>query len=588
MPNLILLATSGRALGRVTMLLVAGVLAPGCSSRLDALDREIAELTAGRTSRIGASTGPSSRAMPSSGDRSALSSTDLGTNNPERGSLAYSPADEARNVADRLQKYTDLALSAHGESALELDFAGALRTAQSSGREYLAREEDYIVAAISLLIERHEWSPRLFNDTSLGASGSGTQGRFENAWNVINTLRATQRLPFGGSVEAAWVTNATEQLRDQVSGRYVQSSELSLSANIPLLRGSGGVARESLLQAERDVIYAARSFERFRRTHLVSIATEYFRLLESQSQIVNQERQLASLKKFADGTAARVAAGRIREFESAIAENQLLSATASLASLREQYILSLDRFKVRLGLALDRPVAIKPFDLALPEPEIALDEAARRALEYRLDLQNSRDRLGDSARSVENARDALLPDLDLSGSVGIPTSSNVGVGGLGLDPEDLQYSAALTLSLPLDRRSEGLRLRQAMIALTQRQRGFEEERDAVVVEVRGSLRNVDLARFRLNLAERAVEINRRRLEEQQLKIDQIQPQQVIDTENELLSAENARDAAKTDLRVAVLNYLLATDQLRVSPDGTLERLPGMDTHVPATDSSSPR
>ena len=54
------------------------------------------------------------------------------------------------------------------------------------------------------------------------------------------------------------------------------------------------------------------------------------------------------------------------------------------------------------------------------------------------------------------------------------------------------------------------------------------DRDNVVVESRGALRRVELSRFRLTLAERAVEINRKRLEEQQLKIDQVQPHQLGD------------------------------------------------------------
>ena len=138
-------------------------------------------------------------------------------------------------------------------------------------------------------------------------------------------------------------------------------------------------------------------------------------------------------------------------------------------------------------------------------------------------------------------------------------------------PADLSWSASATLSLPLDRRAEALALRQQVIRLQQTERSYERDRDNVVIEARGALRRVDLSRFRLNLAEKAVEINRKRLEEQQLKIDQVEPQQVVDTENALLNAENARDDAVRDLRVAILNYLLATDQLRVAADGTLER-----------------
>ncbi|QOI99296.1 MAG: TolC family protein [Phycisphaeraceae bacterium] len=496
--------------------------------------------------------------------------------NPSASSLTYEPADEARDVAARLDAYTRRELGGdEGREAVELDLAGALREAQRAGREYLSAQEDYLIAAIGLLVERHLWSPRFFNDTFVGIAGAGDQGRFEHALSIINTLRATQRLPFGGEVEARWITRATDQLRQQATGYYVQSSELGISGNVPLLRGAGDVAREGLISAERNLVYQAREFERFRRQYLVSVSTDYFALIQTQARITNQERQLASLETFRRGTSERVAAGRIREFERAIADNEVLSATAALAGLRESYILQLDRFKVRLGMSPDRPLVIRPIGFDLPEPEADPAAAATLALDLRLDVQNARDRVDDARRAVANARNGLLPDLNVTAGVSVPTSGGTDVGGYGFDPDDTRYQAGLTLSLPLDRTIETLALRRSLIDLERQGRAFERRRDETVVEVRGALRNVELARFQLTLAERAVEINQRRLEEQQLRIDQVEPQKVVDSENALLNAENARDQATTTLRVAILEYLLATDQLRVAEDGSFEPLPGM-------------
>lgn len=545
---------------------------------MDEIDHDIDAILAERVLDSGSlPRGPSARA----GDTTTRGDEGYRppTRNPKSSELTFRPADEARDIAARLDRFSDDAMGATpgGPTAVPLDLAGSLLASQRTGREYLSAEEDLIVAAIRLLTERHRWSPQLFNDTTLGLSGDGDQGRFEHTLSIINTLRATQRLPSGGSVEARWVTEATEQLRSQATGRYVQSSELVLSGTIPLLRGSGSVARESLIQAERDLVYQARAFERFRREYLVSIAVDYFGLIETLAQITNQERQLQSLRTLQEGTAARVAAGRLREFDNAIARNQVLTARSALASLRESYLLRLDRFKVRLGLDVDTPLDIQPLAFDLSEPETTVDAATAQALEFRLDLQNLRDQVEDAKRGVSNAKNDILPDLALTGDVTLPTPDNTGVGGVNLSPEDLEYSVGATFSLPLNRRGEALALRRAMVNLNQRQRQFEEARDGVVVQVRGALRNVELARFRLQLAEQQVEINRRRLEEQTLRIDQVPPQSVVDTENELLTAENARDAAKTDLRTAVLEYLLATDTLRVKPDGAFDPLPGMSS-----------
>ena len=114
-----------------------------------------------------------------------------------------------------------------------------------------------------------------------------------------------------------------------------------------------------------------------------------------------------------------------------------------------------------------------------------------------------------------------------------------------------------------------------MIGFERERRGFEEFRDNVIISARAAAREVELARFQLQLAELDVGINEQRLEEQRLKADEVYAQTRVDTENELLDAQNNRDQAATDLRIAILEYLLATGQLRVDDDGLFNPLPGM-------------
>lgn len=569
-------------------------LSSGCSSSgMADIDRRIERLTGISSSRLGPDTRSPVREYPDPGrgDRRAQRTTEPPTRNPAAADLRFLPADEARDVNARLQAFVRASVGAidpEGDpdaefavfdepGAVALSLEEAFRTAQRGAREYLTREEDYILAAIRLLTEQHRWGPRLFNDTSFTFSGQGDDGDFDHTLRIVNTLRATQRLPSGGELEARWIFNATEQLRTRASDRYQQSGRLALDASIPLLRGAGVAAREDLIQAQRDLVYAARDFERFRREFLVSIANDYFRLIQLQNQIRNQVRQLRSLRLLEESTRARVEAGRLPEFERNIARNRLLSAQASLASLGEQYVLATDRFKVRLGMPPDARVSILPLRFEIPEPEVSLEEASSLALEYRLDLQNQRDRIEDARRRLNSRRNQLLPDLNLRGGVGVPTDRDDPGAGLDFEFEDLDYSAAFTLSLPLDRQIERLSLKSAVVQLQQALRAYDLARDNVVIDVRSAVRNIELARFRLQLAERQVEINRRRLEEQRLKIDQVDLQRIVDSENDLLDSENQRDQARTDLRNAVLNYLLRSDQLRVARDGTFLPLPGMET-----------
>lgn len=575
---------------RLSVLGVAVLISAGCATSMEAIDRRLEKVVGEQAKRLGGGAAAPARetkmGTTDRADRLRTLNKTPATSNPGADELKYTPADEMRDVAARLQSYS----VTPGPDAVQIDLEGSWKQAQRSGREFLTAQEEYLLAAIRLLTERHRWSPRLFNDTFAGISGSGDDGDFQHALSVINTLRATQRLPFGGDVEARWITRATQQLRDQATGRYRQSSELALSTSIPLLRGFGSVAREDIIQAERDLIYASREFERFRRRYLVNLAQDYFNLIQQRSRILNQEKSLESFRKIDEAEAARVEAGRRPPFQRSITQNQVLGAQSQLASLNESYRLALDRFKIRLGLDPKDSVVLGEIRFELPEPQIDLDKAGELALDYRLDLQTQRDRLDDAQRGVANAKDQLLPSLDFSASASLPTDPNKKVGGLAVQPDELNYSAGLTLGLPLDREIERLGLKRSLISLEARKRDYAKARDDIVVAVWSALRRIDLARNQLSLAEQQVKINERRLEEQQLKADEVEPQRIVDSQNDLLRAQNDRDQARTDLRIAVLNYLLESDQLRVAPDGTFQPLPGMEKTptTPATpDPASP-
>lgn len=588
--RIVLLSSRGTLPDRAGRLLrIAGLAAAlagaGCSSNMDAIDKRIERVVGQRASRLGAdSLAPSreySNTPATKAERKDQVNKNPGTVNPEASAIEFTPADENRDVTARLDRFFEGPTGPDIRQPLPMTIEDAFRISQRSGRDFLAAEDEYILAAIRLLQERHRWSPRLSNETVLGAVGGGNDGRFDHALTLINSLKATQRLPYGGQAEAAWIWDATENLRQESTGRYVQSSSLVLSAEIPLLRGAGMVAQEELIQSERNLIYQSRQFERFRRQNLVDIARDYFDLLELRAQIENQRKQLDGFIRFEESTAARVAAGRLSEFETNNAANQVAQARASLASLREQYILSEDRFKIRLGLEIGQPIDVRALEFEVPEPEITLEEATRRALEFRLDLQNSRDQLIDARRGVANARNNLLPDFSVGGTVRIPTDSDAREGGVFFDPDDTNYAATTRFSLPLDRDIEKLSLRATQIREQQQLRSVDRLRDEIVVATRRAVRQVDLQRFQLTLAEQQVEINRRRLEEVDLKQDTIDPQKIIDSRNDLLNAENRRDAARTNLRNAVLTYLLETDQLRVARDGSFERLGAQELEVDA-------
>ncbi|MFT5422986.1 MAG: outer membrane protein TolC [Phycisphaerales bacterium] len=551
------------------------VLASGGGCR-GPLDRSLDDLIAQRSGEIEAQTPRSIANLGRDGGREGTMDRIPATTNPGADSLRYQPAAEAEDMATKLAAYAAADSESDLPEAMAITFEGALELAQQSGRDFRSAEEAYLLSAIRLLIERHQWSPRLFNDTAFSLDGAADEGNFDHTLSIINTLRVTQRLPFGGSVEARWITRATDQLRENATEGYTSSSDLVLSGNVPLLRGFGGVARESRVQAERNLVYSARTFERFRRSLLVDVAADYFDLLTTRARITNQVRDLESQQRRNDETISKVTAGRLDPFQRDITANAVRQSEARLANLRESYIFQLQRFKIRLGLDPVTPIRIAELEFDLASPSVHPDEAAALALDYRLDLQNERDQLLDTQRQIANARNGLLPELDLDASLGTGSDPDNTTGGFTIDPNEMDYAISLNLGLPLDRTTERLNLRTALIRRDRAQRDYEETRDNIVISARQAVRQIDLARFQLELAEEQIEINRRGLRALELR-DDADPQSILDRQDALLNAENSRDQNRTDLRNSILDYLLQTGQLRVSQGGTFESLPGMST-----------
>ncbi len=554
--------------------LLAGAV--GCESPMDRIDRQTEQLLDETSEQLGPDTlspreiarehGPPDRA-----DRQQQLREQPGTVNPAAEALEMEVIEEAEEAIDRLEGYADVDVDPY-----EMDLFEALRYSTGHSPEFKTAEEEYVLAALRLLMERHRWGPRFFNETSAELAALGDDGLYDTSIRLVNELRATQRLPYGGEVSARALAQATENLHHKVAGQGVQSAEIILDANIPLLRGAGHVAREDRIQAERDLIYAARQFERFRRQFLVSIAQDYLSLVVQQQGIENARRQLETLQEIERAQHSMVEAGRIPPFLAAQASQNTNFARDRLNQQLETFRVTAERFKVRIGMPIDQPLDIDVAVIDLPAPRARLDDAVRAAMAYRLDLQTRRDQLDDVRRALENARNQILGDLHLAGEVRLPTDRDKDRAGLQFQPDSSEMRASITYGLPLDREIERLSLREAQIRLERERRDYEQFRDSVAVDVRAAVRDIDRAMFSLQLQEEDIRIAERRQASIDAAPERADLRDRLDAVDDLLRALDQRDAARRDLQVAILEFLLETGQLRIDQDGMIRPPRGLE------------
>ena len=496
------------------------------------------------------------------------------TINPRADELVFKAVDKAANDAQSIAERFEQLMAGSPDARL-LTFDESISYAIEHSEEYLLAQESYLITAIRLLIEEHRWTPLPTNVSSAQVIADGNDGRFASTLNLLNETSITQQLPFGGDVSAAFVVDATQQL-DNAIGDDQQSADIVLAATFPLQRGFGDVALEPLIQSRRNLVYAARNFETFRREFYFQLATNYLGLVLQLQQIANAERQVERSQDVEDRTKALVSAGRTEPFQADLAIQNTLFALDRLSSLQESYRLQLDRFKVRIGLPEEAIVRIDPVLFVFPVPVTDLRNSITLAFRYRLDLQNLADAADDFARRVDVARNALLGDLTLSVVNTLPTDPNRNQAGVQFSPGDDFLAAALTYSAPLDRVREDLQLRQAQILLEQSKRQLQQSRDEAAVEVRAAVRRLDRAQFSLAVQERNVAAANNRQTAIDAAPDRATARDRTEAVDALRRAQDQLASAKREIQEAILGAQLATGQLRVAPDGRMIPPPGMN------------
>jgi outer membrane protein TolC len=454
-----------------------------------------------------------------------------------------------------------------------ITLAQAVAIATAYNREYQKQKEQLYLQALDLTLARHQFARRWF-----GTIDAKYNRDSEDEYVNSDAGAGFRQLLADGamiSIDIAmdWTRFLTGDPRTSLA------SLLSANASQPLLRGRGRqVVQENLTQAEREVLYQIRSFNRYRQGFVVSIADDYYRVLESKSSVTNAENSYYRFVESRKRLEIEVEAGQARPFDVDEAEQQALNAENRWVQAQQNYERALDEFKVRLSLPPDAEIELDENELkaleeiGIIEPGYELDEAVETASLRRLDLANSRDRTDDAARTVELAADGLGIELNLVGSAGVGSTPETDFDRLQFHRGN--YSLGLeSKDLGLDRKEERNAYREALIVLEQKQRQYEIERDRMELDVRQALRALKAEAERYRIQKMALNLAERRLETQQLllEIGQSNVRLLLESQGALLEAQDDVTRALVAHAVAKLGFFRDIGILQVRPDGMWEQ-----------------
>ena len=429
----------------------------------------------------------------------------------------------------------------------KLTLPQALELAVQKNRSYQLQRETLYLSALSLTGTRHKFiwqAPKATGELGFNRRTDGDLRGDSDADLSVEKLFKT-----GASVTATLANDLVLYLDGKP-----KVPDFTLKLTQPLMRGAGAeIAAEVLTQAERDVVYAVRTYSHYQKTFAIETVTDYFRVLQNKDAVRNSYGNYLNLQKARDRAEAMAEAERLPKYQVDQARQTELSARVKYLKAVEDYRQALDNFKQRLSLPLGEDLKLD--DAALKDlvdtglTPLALDE--RRgyliAVTNRLDVLNTIDQFEDSKRKVRVAANDLQPGLDLVADASLTKQFYS-----SFQPEQFTANPGLKLRLPLNSLTERNAYRSSLINFEKQMRSLATELDGLRDNIREGVRTLERQRENYVIQRAALELAR-----QQVEVMPLLLQNGSADIRDQLEAQADFVEAQNDVTSAIVNYHVA-------------------------------
>ena len=251
-----------------------------------------------------------------------------------------------------------------------------------NSREFQDRREDLYLAALPVTLERYSFAAQAFATEQLirDALGSEVRNGRANRWRLDSNVGITRQFATGATMIFELATQVVVNLG---SGRPdLAFSTLTFSLAQPLLSGGGfAVTLEPLTQAERNLLYALRSYARFQKLFYVALVgrgdytnnpyglqglaanlgrgvganltarpTGYLQTSLRAATLENERKNVAALEQFLKLFQNLQEGGGVNTLQVIRVEQNLLRSRTNVLQSTQQYLDNIDFFKLQLGL----------------------------------------------------------------------------------------------------------------------------------------------------------------------------------------------------------------------------------------------
>jgi hypothetical protein len=275
------------------------------------------------------------------------------------------------------------------EQAFRIKLEQSLELGLYNSREFQDRREDLYLAALPVSLERFQFSAQAFASDQIIRTWAGVERNDgSTGWANNASIGFRQRFATGGTL---LVQLANQIMFNMIDGRpTIAVGNTGLTFIQPLLRGGGfAVTLEALTQAERNMLYAIRSYARFRNvfyyaiaggggytnnpyglqglsvnlgrgigTNLTASPAGYLPVLLRSAVYQNEQGNIAQIESFLRLFQNLKEGGGVTELQVSRVEQRLLQSRAIVLRRSQEYIDSIDNFKLQLGVPATLPLEL--------------------------------------------------------------------------------------------------------------------------------------------------------------------------------------------------------------------------------------
>jgi outer membrane protein TolC len=459
-----------------------------------------------------------------------------------------------------------------GSNLVVLNLDRALELAVENNRDYQSQKEQLYLTALTLTGARYEFSPQFFANSTPQITGSPSGA---DIGSVRSQVGLAQFLKTGGRLTLALGNDLVRYFagKPDVVARNSAINTLSVDFTQPLLRGFGinNPQVESLTQAERNVVYAVRSYSLYQQDFAVGTVDAYFTLLTQKDRVRNFYRNYTNRVETTQYLQAR-AVDRERLSNADDARTAELTAKTDYINSLAAYLTALDQFKIRLGIPLSSQLYLDDTDLedliaaGLAAVDIDRNAAFSICVQKQMDILNAIDKFEDSKRKVRVAADQLRADLNFFANASL--ASDGPYDYTKFDPNNVQYTAGVRLNLPVDRLPERNAYRSTLVSFESQLRSLSLTLDNFRDRIDRGLRTVEQTRLNYVSAVESLKVAQRRVENNVMLMEagRATVRDVREAQDGLIDAQNDLSNIYAVYLVARLNLLLNIGILDTRPD----------------------